>query len=186
MGALPASVSMFAMAGSLGYSVARNGPNALAGFIGGMAGWGAGTAFGDYLNQAVDSSMSNLAGYNKNRQIEVKGQSVDDITDEAIYGSDQQTQVGEARNMASSGNDSNVGSWSNTDGGPYTGQIGTNVHPGDTFIIFGFTYLVRGVLIVGQIQPDYSLSVGLGVPDSNGALHVLPIWGPFHNVPGRM
>ena len=81
LGALPSPFNVFAQAGLFGYAVARNGPNALlgfaAGFIGGMAGWGAGTAFADSLNPTINQGFDTTAGYNTNMRIMVLGQSVD-------------------------------------------------------------------------------------------------------------
>ncbi len=74
MGTLPSQVNLFAQAGLFGYSVARNGPNALAGFAagfaGGMAGGVAGSAFGNYLNagsvQVLGESIDNASSLSDN------------------------------------------------------------------------------------------------------------------------
>jgi hypothetical protein len=69
----------------LGYSAARNGPNALIGFtaglMGGITGGLAAKMVGDSLNRAIDSSIDS-AGYNASMsQIQVKGDSTDGLPD---------------------------------------------------------------------------------------------------------
>ena len=100
MGALPGPIAMLGQAGMLGYSVARNGPNALAGFaagfIGGMAGGVAGSAFGDCLNNAINSNIaqasyqsnmrdmdSNRLSYNQIKSL-VAANNLSDLSDEMI------------------------------------------------------------------------------------------------------
>ena len=74
MGGLPPPVNMIAQAGLLGYSVAKNGPNALGsfagGFVGGLEGGIAGQSLGEAMNQAITEGMAQTADYNGNMRQE--------------------------------------------------------------------------------------------------------------------